>query len=106
MYGKRKKIKHSAKGFSRAWLEQATSRYKATLYSLALFQLSYPEHRWLCVTVLVLNSQSPALYSEKPLKNEGFGRQREHMKRKPQAVARKLFCHVKLLHLLHVATFV
>ena len=31
------------KGFSRAWIEQASSRYKAVLYSLALFQLSYPE---------------------------------------------------------------
>jgi hypothetical protein len=38
-----KKTNQGTKGFSRAWIEQASSRYKAMLYSLALFRLSYPE---------------------------------------------------------------
>ena len=37
------KTKQLTKVFSEAWIEQASSRFKAMLYSLALFQLSYPE---------------------------------------------------------------
>ena len=39
--GARGKSKIRQKEFSRAWVEQAASRYKAGLYNLALFQLSY-----------------------------------------------------------------
>ena len=41
---------------NRAWLEQAASRYKAVLYSLALFRLSYPED---FLSVSIPNSPNP-----------------------------------------------
>jgi len=37
------KLRQLTKVFSEARIERASSRYKAALYSLALFQLSYPE---------------------------------------------------------------
>ena len=37
------KMKQPQKVFSEAWIERASSRYKAMLYSLALFLLSYPK---------------------------------------------------------------